>query len=429
MNLSTEMLMQDVVLTCLQTDKFKTSYLTINLLTALSREDAALNALTPKVLRRGTRSLPDMNAISSRLDSLYGARLNPTIRKKGEILVVGLSSDFADDAFLPDGAHNLEDMAQLMGEMLLSPDMSGGTLREDYVESEKEKLLEKLLGRINDKRAYALQRLLEQMCSMEEYGADPLGSEQSIKNITAQELTGHYLHLLEASPLEIFYCGSAEPLRVSKALKAALSSLPRSGEISEDLGTDIRMNALEAEPRYFEDALQVTQGKLSMGFRLGDCMEEPNAAAIRVFNGVFGGCVTGKLFMNVRERLSLCYYASSSVDLHKGVMIVSSGIEFDKFDAARSEILAQLDAVCSGSFTADELEAAKRSIAGDYRSLSDSPAALEGFYLDAALIGPALSPDELADEIEKVTREQVIEIAKGVELDAVYFLRGAKEGE
>ena len=187
------------------------------------------------------------------------------------------------------------------------------------------------------------------------------------------------------------------------------------------------MNALEAQPRYFEDSLQVTQGKLSMGFRLGECMEEPDAAAIRVFNGVFGGCVTGKLFMNVREKLSLCYYASSSVDLHKGVMIVSSGIEFDKFDAAKDEILSQLEAVKNGDFTADELEAAKRSISGDYRSLGDSPAALEGYYLDQALIGPDLSPAELAEEIEKVTREQVIEIAKGVELDAIYFLRGAKE--
>ena len=164
-----------------------------------------------------------------------------------------------------------------------------------------------------------------------------------------------------------------------------------------------------------------------MGFRLGECMEEPDTAAIKVFNGVFGGCVTSKLFMNVREKLSLCYYAGSSVDLHKGVMIVSSGIEFDKYDDARSEIMAQLEAVKKGDFTDGELEAAKRSIAGDYRSVCDSPAALEDFYLNQALIGPDCSPEELAGLVERVTREQVIDIAKDVELDAVYFLRGAKE--
>ena len=368
-----------------------------------------------------------MSAISARLDSLYGARINATVRKKGEIQVIGFYSDFADDKFLPGENHNLEDIAALLSEMLLHPDTKAGLLREDYVESEKEKLLDQLKGRINDKRAYAFQRLLEQMCSMEDYGTDPLGSEQSIENITVAELSDHYHALLQSSPLEIFYCGSAAPEHVKKALKPLLAALPRCDEEPEDLGTDIRMNSLEAEPRYFEDRLSVTQGKLSMGFRLGECMEEPDAAAIKVFNAVFGGCVTSKLFMNVREKLSLCYYASSFADLHKGVMIVSSGVEFENFEAAKAEILAQLEAVKTGDFTDDELSAAKRSLAGDYRSLSDTPAALESFYLDQALIGPDLSPEEFSAAVEEVTREQVIEIAKGVDLDAVYFLRGIEE--
>lgn len=422
-----ELIAQDVVLTCLQTDKFKTSCLSVNLLTPLNRESAAKSALTPKVLRRGTVALPDMAAISNRLDSLYGARLSPMVRKKGEVQVIGFFADFADDAFLPDKNQNLEDIAALLGEILLRPATSAGVLREDYVESEKEKLLDKLRGRLNDKRAFALQRLLDNMCSMEDYGTDPLGTEQSIENINAAELTAHYRSLLQSSPLEIFYCGSADWGRVAAALKPILAALPRANGETPDIGTDIRMNALEENPRYFEDALSVTQGKLSMGFRLGDCMEEPDTAAIRVFNAVFGGCVTSKLFMNVREKLSLCYYASSAVDLHKGVMIVSSGIEFDKFEAAKSEILAQLEAVRAGDFTDEELSAAKRSVAGDYRSLTDSPSALEGFYLDMALIGPELSPSELAEEAERVTKEQVIKIAAGVELDAVYFLRGEEE--
>lgn len=424
---STQLIAQDVVLTCLQTDKFKTSCLSINLLTSLNRESAALNALVPKVLRRGTVSLPDMAAISNRLDSLYGARISPVVRKKGEVQVIGFFADFADDAFLPGKNQNLEDTAALMGDILLHPAANAGVLREDYVESEKEKLLQKLRGRINDKRAYALQRLLEQMFSMEDYGTDPLGSEQSIENIGTVQLSSHYRQLLQSSPVEIFYCGSAAPERVVSALKPLLSVLPRSDDDSLDIGTDIRMNALEEAPRYFEDSLAVAQGKLSMGFRLGDCMEEPDTAAIKVFNAVFGGCVTSKLFMNVREKLSLCYYASSAVDLHKGVMIVSSGIEFDKFEAAKSEILSQLEAVKRGDFTPEELEAAKLSIAGDYRSLTDSPAALESFYLDLALIGPELSPLELAEAAEQVTKEQVVQIAKGVELDAVYFLRGEEQ--
>ncbi|MGI5979637.1 MAG: EF-P 5-aminopentanol modification-associated protein YfmF [Oscillospiraceae bacterium] len=428
MRASTELILPNVVLTCLTTDKFKTGCLSVNLLTPLKRETASLNALIPAVLCRGTATLPDMAAISSKLDSLYGARVKPLVRKKGEVQAIGLYANFADEAFLPAGTDILEEMISLVGEMLLMPRTHGGLFLREYVESEREKLLEQIRGRINEKRSYSVSRLYELMCSMEDYATDKLGSETQAQSITPHELTRHYHQLLADSPIEIFYCGSAEPARVKAAFLNALSSLPRSDE-EPDIGTDIRMNALEAQPRYFEDELSVTQGKLAIGFRLGECMLEPDTAAIKVFNALYGGSVTSKLFLNVREKLSLCYFASSWADLHKGILTVSSGIDFDKYDAALAEIFAQLDAVKNGDFTQDELDAAKRSIASDYRAVSDSAAALENFYLDQALIGPDCTPDELAALAEEVTAQDVSGIAKGIECDTIYFLRDKKEAE
>lgn len=425
MNVITELILPNVVLTCLQTDKFKTGCLSVNLLAPLSRETASKNALIPMVLTRGTATLPDMEAIATRLDSLYGARIKPVLRKKGEIQVLGLYADFADEAFLPDKGSLLEEVSALVGEMLLMPRTHGGLLLREYVESEREKLLELIRGRINDKRGYSLFRLFEQMCAMEAYAVDKLGSESEAEGITAQELTRHYHALLASAPVEVFYCGSADAKRVKTAVLAALSALPRSDE-EPDLGTDIRMNTLEENTRYFEDELQVTQGKLAIGFRLGDCMEDPNPAAIKVFNAVFGGSPTSKLFMNVRERLSLCYFASSVLDLHKGIMAVSSGIEFDKYDAALGEIFAQLEAVKNGDISDYELSAAKSAVASDYRTIEDSPGALEDFYLNQALIGPDCSPAELAALAEEITSKEVVEIARGVSCDAIYFLRGER---
>ncbi|MFB0920958.1 MAG: insulinase family protein, partial [Oscillospiraceae bacterium] len=355
---------------------------------------------------------PAMAAISCKLDSLYGARVKPLIRKKGEIQVIGLYADFADDAFIPEKVDILEQITGIVSEMLLMPKTHGGLFLREYVESEKEQLLEQIRGRINDKRGYSIQRLFENMCAMEEYATDKLGTEAEAESVTAHELTRHYQAILASSPVEIFYCGSAEPSRIKTAVKAAFASLPRSEE-EPDMGTDIRMNSLEEAPRYFEDELQVTQGKLAIGFRLGECMQEPNNAAIRVFNAVYGGSATSKLFMNVREKLSLCYFASSFVDLHKGVLAVSSGIEFDKYDDALSEILSQLDAVKRGDISEHELTAAKSSVASDYRTIEDSPFALEDFYLNQTLIGPDCSPAELAALAEEITVDEVVAIAKG----------------
>ncbi|MGI6014240.1 MAG: EF-P 5-aminopentanol modification-associated protein YfmF [Oscillospiraceae bacterium] len=417
-----------VALTCIKTDKFKTNCLSINLLTQLRREDAAWNAIIPYVLRRGTTYHPDMESLSAALDDLYGAAIDPIVRKKGEIQSIGFYADFIDDAYVPGNAAILEQVTALLGEFLLSPNTRGGLFLPAYVEGEKAKLLEKIRGRVNDKRSYSLYRLNELMCQFEDYAVGALGNEAEAEGIGYQKLTKHYRSILASSPIEIFYCGSAEFSRVESALVSAFAGLPR-GDFDLELGTDIRMNALEETVRYYTDELDVTQGKLAVGFRLGSCMEEPDTAAIRVFNAVYGGSLTSKLFTNVRERLSLCYFASSGVDLHKGILRVSSGIEFDKFDAALAEILSQLDAIKRGEITEEELDSSRKYVAGGLRTITDSTAHLEDFSLSSTLQGLDCTPQELAALAESVTKEEVVAIANGVECDTVYFMKGLPEAE
>lgn len=419
-------LIPGVWLTALRSDKFKTGCLSINLLTQLKRETAAFNAVLPFVLRRGTRFHPDMQTIAAELDSLYGTGVEPIVRKIGEIQCIGFYASFPDHKYLPAGSEVFEKTANLSCEMLLAPNTRGGLFLPAYVESEKEKLLELIRSRVNEKRSYAHFRLLEQMCCYEDYAVSRFGTEDTAESIYYQKLTKYYHSLISASPVEIFYCGSMEASKVADTLSDALSGMTR-GEINYDIGTDIRMNAVEDQVRSFVDEMSVTQGKLVMGFRLGECMEEPDLAAIYVFNAVYGSGVTSKLFMNVREKLSLCYYASSLVDTHKGLMLVSSGVDFDKVDEAKSEILAQLEAVKSGDISDEELEAARRSVASDLCACLDSQGELEGFYLANTIDGLEFSPDELAALVCDVSREDVIKIASSVVLDAEYFLRGGGE--
>lgn len=415
-----------VWLTALENDKFKTGCLSISLLTQLDRETAAMNALIPYVLRRGSRNHTDMQALATELDGLYGSYIEPVVRKIGEIQCIGFLASFADDKYLPDGSGVFESIANLCGEILLAPCTKGGLLLPEYVDSEKDKLLDSIRSRLNDKRAWALHRLIEQMCCYEPFAVSRLGTEDTAENIYYQKLTKHYRSLIMTCPIEIFYCGSLGADTVAEKLSDAFSGMPR-GEIDYDIGTDIRMNAVEESVREFTDELSVTQGKLVMGYRLGDCMEDPDIAALYVFNAVFGGCVTSKLFMNVREKLSLCYYASSLVDLHKGLMIVSSGVDFDKFSAAKDEICAQLEAIRRGEVTDDELLAAKKSVASDLRATLDSQYNLEGFYLANTIDGLDFDPEELAEAVECVELQAVVDIANSVVGDAVYYLRGNGE--
>lgn len=414
-------IMSGVWLTHIRTDKFKTACLSVSLLTQLKKETAAMNALLVQVLRRGTSRYGDMEALSGRLDELYGTAIEPAVRRIGEIQCVGFFASIPEEEFLPRGAETLRGACELMGQLLLSPNTRGGLLLPDYVDSEREKLLEAIRARLNDKLSWSISRCLEEMCCGEDYAVHRLGDEESAAAIRYQRLTKQYRTLLQTSPIEIFYCGRAEQKRVESLLRDAFATLPR-GEIDYEIGTDVRLNALEAEPRRYSEPLNVAQAKLVIGWRLGQSMEEPDVAALRVFASLFGGSTASKLFVNVREKLSLCYFASALCDLHKGVLLAYAGTEAERTEEAQREILRQLGAIARGEITEEELRSAKADVRSSLRSALDSQGDLEGFYLSAAVSGAEYSPEELSELVEEVTAEQLAAIAQGCECDMIYTL-------
>lgn len=419
-----------VALTCLRSDKFKTACVSLNLLTQLRRESASMNALIPYVLRRGTSRYRDMEAISARLSELYGTAIEPALRLIGEIQCVGFYASMPESVFLPGKEDLLRDTAELMGQFLLSPVTKGGLFLPEYVDSEKEKMLEAIRSRLNNKARYAMSRCIEEMCCFEDYAVGIRGSEDDCENINYKKLSRHYKKLIQESPIEIFYCGRSDSRSVERAFRDALATLPR-GEIDYDIGTDVRMNAVEAEPRRVCESLDVNQGKLVMGFRLGEVMEEPDLAALYVFNCLYGGSANSRLFLNVREKLQLCYYAGSGLEVNKGLMFVSAGIDFDKREETEAEILAQLEDLKQGNVSDEELNIARARVSSDLRSSMDSQGELEGFWLSQILSGMDCGPEELAALAEEVSREDIVAIANSIECDLIYFLEGeeSEDGE
>ena len=405
-------IMPGVELIYVHTDKFKTGHLSVSLLLQLDKANAAKNALIMHVLRRGCKRLPDLKSVSDELDRLYGATIDPVVRTIGEIQCIGFSANFADDRYLPGEESILEKVVSLTAELLLDPATRGGLLKADYVRSERDNLCDAIRSEMSDKRTYSFMRLKEIMFASEAYGTDRNGSLKSAEKIAQIALTKHYKSILATAPIKIFYCGGADLERITETVLNAFSTLPR-GEIDLSAGTEIRVEC--GEPRF------VTE---TMGFRLGEVMYSPDYASIAVFNAVFGGGVTSKLFMNVRERMSLCYYASSLTDRFKGVMFVMSGVEFDKYETARDEILAQLKACSDGEISDGELSSAISYLVNSVRAMEDSVSSLDAYYLAHSIDGLTYSPSEYALLIGEITREDVVKVAKSVKLDCVYFLRG-----
>ena len=410
-----------VFLTHLPAKKFKTNLLSAQFVVPLRWETASANALLAAILRRGTASCPDMGALAARLDQLYGARIDYTVRKKGEAQCVGFVASLIYDCFAPGGERLLEPAAALLGELICRPVTRDGLFLEEYFESEKINLIDAIRSILNDKRSYADSRLLQEMCTGEPYGVPRLGNEQITAALHPQLLFEAYRDLISTSRLEIFYSGSAERSRVEDALRAALADLPRKDLVPLP---ELAPHALPEEPRFITERLDVTQGKLGMGFSCGS----DDAAALLLGNTLFGGSSNSKLFLNVREKLSLCYYASSLFHRQKGLITVSSGIEFENYQKACSEILTQLKAVQKGELEAWELEAARSTLLNAYASMGDSQGKLENFFLGQAATGRNETPEMLAEQIRAVAPERIFEAMSTVKLDTVYFLQG-KEAE
>lgn len=407
----------EVNLDYVRSDKFKTGTLSVQLITPINEKTASFGALLPSVLRRGTMSHPDMRSLSTALDLLYGSSIGCTVRKKGENQCIGFAASFIDEEFVPGGEKLLEPMCDLLGELLLDPVTRNGRFLNDYVESEKQNLIDAIRAIRNDKQDWADVRLMQEMCAGEPYGVLRLGDEESAAKINNHKLFNHYRELLATSRVEMFYCGSAKQERVQGALCRAFAALPR-GVVTE--GEPIRRIAAPEQPRYLTEEMDVTQGKLSMGWRCGT----DDVPAMIMANLIFGGTSNAKLFLNVREKMSLCYYASSSYARSKGIMTVSSGIETKDFQKAHDEILHQLELVKQGQWEDWELQGALATMCSSLTSLSDSQGALENYCLGQTAIGAEDTPEDLMAALHQVTPERIRKAAQSCQLDTVFFLKG-----
>ena len=415
-------LLPGIELRCRRDGRFKQGCLSFQFVRPMNGDEAALNALLPSVLLRGTNAHPTLRSVTEHLDTLYGASVSTLVRRVGDYQTTGLYCGFMDDRFALPGDRVLAPMVEFLGELLLDSPLKDGAFLPEFVEGEKKNLIATIESELNDKRAYAMGRLLKTMCRKDTFGLPRLGEKEQVAAIQPDELYHHYRKILRESRIQIFYVGSAQPETLRELLMPLVSKLGRSY-----VNLPAQTAFSDAEGSHIWEEMDVSQGKLCMGFTTPITNRDPEYPAIQLMNSIFGAGMTSKLFMNVREKLSLCYNVGSGYYGTKGIVTVSAGIDFDKEEQTREEILRQLAACQDGEITPHELTAAKESILSSLRSTHDTPGAIEGYYATAALSGMAMAPDEYMNAIESVTLTQVAAAARTVKLHSSFFLKGVSQ--
>ncbi len=416
MDVQTKKLAEGITLYMLPDAKFKNCVQGIYFTMPLRRETATGLALLPKLLTASNSRYTDRSALHMQAETLYGTRLKAATGKAVENQVISFVADAIADRY---AGESLYDAVQALLHTVICEPRGQEAFENDVFLREKEALREDIKSVVNDKRRYAMERCIEEMCADEPYGIRADGTESDLDTLTAAGVFSLYKKMLSEARVDIFVSGAFD---ADCAVKGAEALAEKLGSRKTEQMTARRH--LPSAVRYVEDRENVQQGKLVIGYRTEVDAESENYAALLVYNGIFGGGTASKLFNNVREKMSLCYYASSQLDRPKGLMLVQSGIEFDKYQVTLDAIRAQHEEILAGNISDAEFAGAVQGLVNALRSYKDSPGTLQAYYVRRLSSGGEMDVDAEIEKILSVKPEQIPKVARQIHMDTVYFLNG-----
>ncbi|MGL6105856.1 EF-P 5-aminopentanol modification-associated protein YfmF [Romboutsia sp.] len=409
---------QNINLTLIPQTKFKTNLVSIYLQRTLDREEVTKNALLSNLITSGCEKYPSTRELSKKMDDLYGSTVFADVSKRGERQIVSFKIISTNEKYLDEKI--FKQVIEFLDEVVNRPLVIDGGFKKEYVDIEKTNLKDRIQGIINDKSRYALERTFEEMCKGERFSISELGYEEDLDKISPQDLYNYYKEIIKTSPIEIVVEGDFEEKEIVDIItkdftfeRGTIIEVPR-----EDYKKEIE------QVKVIEDKMDITQGKLVMGYRTNiDFKDEDKYYALVVGSSVLGGGPHSKMFINIREKESLCYYIYSAVEKYKGILFISSGIEFQNYEKAVELVKEQMHSMKNGEISENELDNSKKALINSMKSLGDSIGGMSDFYFAQGISQTNSTVEEIIEKVAKVKTEDIVNAFKEIELDTVYFLR------
>ncbi len=403
----------------IKNSRFNTTLISYNFYLPLQKDTVASNALLPFILTSCSKKYPDFSRLNYKLAKLYGARLNATTEKYGDYQLLKMTISVINDKFSFDEDSLVKNASQLLLNLIFEPNLVDNVFTAEDLEREKRKAIEHIKGEISEKRVFAKKRLIEEMYKNEAYGLPKCGTIEDVQNITGESLYKTWKNMLESAFVRIQVVGKKIPEGFFEDITERFSQIKRKNITK---CTESAPTTPIKTPQNITDNMDVAQGKLCLGFSSEIYGNDDTSLAVMVMTDIFGGGPYSRLFSNVREKMSLCYYCSASAIRQKGLITVESGVETQNCEKAEKEILNQLSIVKKGKFTDFEFESSIKSITDSLNSYNDSQNSIDLWYAIKINNKKLYSPEDIAKKISKITREDVISAAKGVKLHTVYKL-------
>ncbi|MFD2657142.1 EF-P 5-aminopentanol modification-associated protein YfmF [Gracilibacillus thailandensis] len=405
----------------IHTKKFKTIHLSLKFTSNLTRDNITKRALLPYILQQGTENYPTAIQLRQHLDELYGTVLAVDSSKKGENHIFTIRLELPNEQYIAGSQDLLDKGIAFLREIIYQPKLVNQAFDPKIVAREKETLRSKIESLKEDKMSFANTRMIEEMCKEEAYRLRVHGYEEDLDEITAEDLYSYYQQILNHDHLDVFAVGDIDGLDVEEKITALVEERQQ-----QPIEKAMRVTKDSEQTLIEED--DIKQAKLHFGYRTNITFNDEDYPALHVFNGLFGGFPSSKLFMNVREKHSLAYYAASRIESHKGLMFVFSGIAPEQYEKAKTIILEQMEQMRNGEFSDDQLSETKEMTVNQLRETLDNPQGMIELHYQSVLAKSSITPEQLLQKVNTVTKEQVINVANKIKLDTIYLLT-SKEAE
>lgn len=415
--------MEGIKIHKIETNQFKTNLYAVFLATPLKRENVTKDALIAAVLRRGTANIQSQEKISKELEEMYGASFDCGIEKTGDNHIIKFYLEALNEEFLPEKEELTKKCIDILLDIVTNPLTENNGFKKEYVDGEKENLKQIINGKIDNKSRYSLDRCVEEMFKDEPYGLYKYGYIEDLDKITPQSLYNYYKELIGNCKIDIYYSGIFENNDIEKIINDKLIENkinPRDAKYV--VNNEMTEKKKAEEPNKVEESMDVTQGKLVLGLQINDNNKDSRFAA-SVYNAILGGGANSKLFQNVREKNSLAYTASSSYIRTKNVILVHCGIDIDKYKKALETIKEQIEDMKQGKFTDEDINDAKKLIVSSIKSISAEQDTEITYDYGQELSNEYATIKEYEENIQNVTREQIITVASEIHINTIYFLK------
>lgn len=399
------------------TDKrYKKNLISVAFSTQLSEETATENVIVPLLLTKCNSKLPSYKAFNNKMSRLYASGIGGTTGRQYDLQTISFGAYYLDDVYALAGEKMTEIMTDIFIDCLTSPVTENGVFTAKFVELEKKTAIDNIETAINDKRSYAIERAMKTICKGEPASVCSYGTVEKAKLITPDSAYKAYRRMLETMPCEIICTGCSDFDGVAEKFAAAFEKAGR-----HDIGhTTIALSPVKTQTEEVTERLTVNQSKLVLGFK----SHSDDDAALVLLQKIFGGTTSSKLFQNVREKMSLCYYCSAARNDLKGIMLVNSGVENENIEKTKNAVIDQLEEIKNGNFTDEDINFAEMAIKNDFKSVADSAGNVSNWYFDCIRKNDIVTPEEKLERYLGVSKERIIAAAKSMVLDSVYVLTG-----